>query len=608
MFQALRKTLKALTLRQKWTYWTLVGLRALSGILDVAGMALIALLAGLTVNAGLENNSFDIFGIHISAVTPETMLALVLVILGVFLFKAILALALSVTLAYFVAGVETARTSDMAQVLLGGTLSQVKELSRGEIQYALSSSSFSAFTGMLTNVATIVSEGTLLLLIGVTLFVFDPIATTFVLIYFAIVITLIQLIIGKSLARAGREIASGGIDVTTSINDYLNSFREIFVFRKGEYFLERFNRGRRRVSRANASLVFLGTLPRYTVETFLMLGVVAFVGWQFLTGGLASGIVTIGLFVTGGVRIMGSLLPLQNGVAAIKTNAEQANLAHRILDDIHHLKSARTVPTPDVVDAGRIADSSALSVEVENVTFHYPDASTPALDQVSIGIAPGQHVAIVGPSGSGKTTMVDLILGLLEPSHGSVRISGERPLSLLSSNPGIISYVPQRPGLISGTLRDNIALGVQREDVDDARVEYAYTAAFLSDLVASLPEGLDSDVGTHADSLSGGQIQRLGLARALYEQPKLLILDEATSALDASSEAFVAKSIAALQREVTVITVAHRLSTIQHADQVFVLEDSQLIGQGTFAELRRSSPLIAEYVELMSFDELPETD
>lgn len=582
----------------------MVCLRALSGVLDVAGMALIGILAGLTVNAGLNNDGFDIFGIHIPPVTTDTMLTLVLMILSVFLFKALLALGLSVSLAYFVAGVETTQASRMAARVLGGTLSEVKEYSRGEIQYALNPASFSAFTGMLTNLGTIVSESTLLVLVGAALFVFDPIASSFVVVYFAAVILMIQLIIGRSLSRAGREIASGSIDVTTSINDYLNSFREIFVFRKGDYFLDRFNAGRRRSARANASLVFLGTLPRYTVETFLMLGVVAFVGWQFLVGGLASGVVTIGLFVTGGVRIMGSLLPLQNAFASMKTNSEQSALAHRILDEIERSQATHIQAQADPIDAAEAARSHALGVEVQNVTFRYPNTASPALSNVSLNVQPGQHVAIVGPSGSGKTTLVDLILGLLEPTTGSINIDGNRPISLLASAPGIISYVPQRPGLVSGTLRENIALGIPGDEVDDARVEYAMTAAFLADLVATLPDGLNTDVGTHADSLSGGQIQRLGLARALYEQPRLLILDEATSALDASSEAFVAQSIAALQDKVTIITVAHRLSTIQHADQVFVLEDSQLMAQGTFAELRRTSPLIVEYVELMSFDEL----
>ena len=163
--------------------------------------------------------------------------------------------------------------------------------------------------------------------------------------------------------------------------------------------------------------------------------------------------------------------------------------------------------------------------------------------------------------------------------------------------------MPQNPGLISGTIAENIALGVRPEDIDYDKLDAAVKAAFLEDYIAALPEGLQTSVGKQGDALSGGQVQRLGLARALYEQPRLIILDEATSALDASSEAFVAQSLRNLGKGVTVVVIAHRLSTVQHSDMVYVVEDGEISGAGSFQELRKTVPMVAEYVKLMSFDD-----
>jgi ATP-binding cassette subfamily C protein len=180
-------------------------------------------------------------------------------------------------------------------------------------------------------------------------------------------------------------------------------------------------------------------------------------------------------------------------------------------------------------------------------------------------------------------------------------VGNEDPRVLREISPGLISYVPQRPGLVSGTIAQNIALGVVEEEISGDRVRESLAKAQLLDFVDSLPHGIHSTLGAHSDALSGGQIQRLGFARALYTNPRLIILDEATSALDAATEASVASSIKNVGGETTVVVIAHRLSTIQDADQVYVMDDARIVANGTFSEVRKSVPLIEEYVQLMSF-------
>jgi ATP-binding cassette subfamily C protein len=166
-----------------------------------------------------------------------------------------------------------------------------------------------------------------------------------------------------------------------------------------------------------------------------------------------------------------------------------------------------------------------------------------------------------------------------------------------------MAYVPQRPGLVSGTLVENIALGLPKDAIDYDRVASALQKARLEEFVSELPDGVHTRLGKNVDSLSGGQVQRLGLARALYTNPKLIVLDEATSALDAEAEASISENIRNIGDDTTVIVIAHRLSTVQRADVVHVIDNGELLASGTFKQLRKTVPMIQEYVRLMSFDE-----
>ena len=337
-------------------------------------------------------------------------------------------------------------------------------------------------------------------------------------------------------------------------------------------------------------------MPRYVIETSLIVGVVLFIGVQVITGNLTTGLATLGVFLAGGVRVMGSLLPLQTAIAALKINTERSKLAQGMLAEL------RENPIEPVAAATKIpAGKAGLPVAISHVDYRYADAERTLLD-ISLDITGGDFVAVVGPSGAGKTTLVDLVLGLSVPEKGTVRIGGIEPRALRAAAPGLISYVPQKPGLVAGTIAENIALGVEAADIDRDRIREVVEAAFLTDFLATLPDGVDSSVGSHADALSGGQIQRIGLARALYVRPRLIVLDEATSGLDAASEAFIGQGLRALHGNVTVVVIAHRLSTVQHADVVHVIEAGRIVSSGTFRAVRKAVPMIEEYVKLMSFD------
>jgi ATP-binding cassette subfamily C protein len=243
----------------------------------------------------------------------------------------------------------------------------------------------------------------------------------------------------------------------------------------------------------------------------------------------------------------------------------------------------------NLVPQNLLSHREPARVEMANVHFSYPNSNNATISNLSMVIEPGQQVALIGESGAGKSTIADLILGLLTPGHGTVRINGKIPADLMSTNPGYLGYVPQKPGLISGTIEANIALGVPKSEIDTGRLTDAIQGAYLTDVIDALPDGVEADIGKRKDELSGGQLQRIGLARALYSQPGLLILDEATNALDAESELEIRNALKQIRGQVTVIVIAHHFNIIQDTDFAFHVTNGAVEVAGLEQRLNQDS-------------------
>jgi ABC-type multidrug transport system fused ATPase/permease subunit len=222
---------------------------------------------------------------------------------------------------------------------------------------------------------------------------------------------------------------------------------------------------------------------------------------------------------------------------------------------------------------------------LEQLSFNYPSTVSPALEQVNISIPYGASIGFIGGSGAGKSTLVDIILGLLTPGSGEVKVDGVDIQTSLRGWQDQIGYVPQSIFLTDDTLRSNIAFGLTTDQIDELAVSHAVRAAQLEDFINELPDGLDTMVGEHGVRISGGQRQRIGIARALYHDPSVLVLDEATSSLDTATEKDVMSSVYALQGDKTILIVAHRLSTVEDCDQLFRLEHGKVVDSGGTAEM-----------------------
>lgn len=590
--------------RAKWQLLT--WLRALLSILDVLGILAIGFVASstaifLTQGSSL-NRVLNFAGFEIPAVTAQTLPIVAAAILATFLLKALLSIRVTKVAAFFVATVEARAAMVIANKVFGGDLTQARLRSRDEMSFAIQSGSPAAFNVLLNAASTVIAEASLFLLICLGFLLVDPFATIVAIAYFACIAILIQYFVGTLMARAGALSAEATVEANGAVGDLIAVFRELSVLGLKHKFINRIYQSRVAAADSAATQTYLNGMPRYIIEAGLLVGVALFILAQALTGDVVESAATIGVFLAGGFRLTAAMLPLQATLLVIKGAIPTSYKAHEILElqNAHPLEETEGSYSTDKVNNS--GNPSAVKVELREVNFTYADSDSPALVNLTLEIQPGEQVALIGASGSGKSTIADLMCGVLTPSTGEVVLSRESPKSISGERPAV-SYLPQSPGLVAGTLAQNIALGIELERVDEELLQQVVDHAHLGLVVSSLPDGVHTHMGKYQDGLSGGQIQRLGLARALYSKPGLLIMDEATSALDAESEAEIAKALEQMRGKVTVVLIAHRLNTVQHADRVFLIDSGRLIDQGTFKDLVSRNASVEKLVELMKVDE-----
>jgi ABC-type multidrug transport system fused ATPase/permease subunit len=276
------------------------------------------------------------------------------------------------------------------------------------------------------------------------------------------------------------------------------------------------------------------------------------------------------------------VLRVQQGIVSIRGNVAQAMPTLDLIDEVSKIG----YEFENDVKFNDAHQDFIAEVVVEGLSFEYPGRNNSAVKEIEFKIKQGDVVAIIGESGSGKTTLIDLLLGVLEPAQGRIQISGVSPKEAIMKWPGAISYVPQNVEVINGTILENLILGYAIEEVNQLAIERVLKLSSLDDFVSNLPNGINTFVGERGSNVSGGQRQRLGIARALLTCPQLLVLDEATSALDLKTETQITKDITGLRGMTTLIIVAHRINTIINADLVLYLENGKVKGAGNFAEIK----------------------
>ena len=572
-------------------------------LVDLVGILAIGFIVTSTavfLTSGSDSRRvLEFVGIQIPAVNAQSLPWVAAAVLFLFLGKALSSVVLTKKAAFLVAQVEARSARTIAEVSFGGDLGDARKRSREEVMFAIQVGSPSAFNGLLNSVNIFVTESTLFIIICIGFLFVDPLTTVAAIAYFGAIALVIQYFIGARMSMTGQIAAEGTVRANSAINDLISVFRELFVLGKREKYIQAIYEARVAAANSTATQYYLTGMPRYIIEAALLVGVALFVLSQAASGDLVKSAATLGVFLSGGFRLTAAMLPLQGALLAIKSTIPPAQSAHEILELATLSFKQQSIILNGSVDALSKDNAKPFGVEFSNVSFSYPDSRAMTLRSVSFLIESGTQVALMGPSGAGKSTIADLICRVLAPTEGSIEYRNpDLGLADKSSYPRL-SYVPQRPGLVSGTILDNVALAESVEDIDRSHVMEALRLAHLDDIVDNLPDGLDTNLGKLQDGLSGGQMQRLGLARALYTNPGLLVMDEATSALDAESEAKIQSALDDMRGRVTVVLIAHRLNTIQHADKVILLDEGQVIDTGTFKELVGRNPSVERVVDLM---------
>jgi ABC-type multidrug transport system fused ATPase/permease subunit len=573
---------------------TLVSGRILVNLLDLFALLCIGLLASVLAGNFSPDESplTAYFGRLSGASNSELALIFSVIAATLFIIKSLFGSLMLRLTTVFLAKTDGRLSARLAEKQYGQGISITWSQTRGETEWLLTQSSYHAISSVLFSAGSFIAEASLFVLIF-SLFVFvDVWAATFVTLYFLGLVIAFQIFINQRLRRLGERLSRNSVGMTDSILEMNENLRELSVMAKLETWVARFSSIRLEYSLDRGLQRFLMGLPRFFVEAGLMLGIVGVLAFQFAQGFSPESLEVLAVFLAGGLRIMAALLPLQNSVADLRTLAPQARRAQEAIQEMLRMERIPAVsyfgepPGKDLFSNG---STVGPGIAVSGVDFAYPGSREKSLSDISFEIPGGSLLAVVGLSGSGKTTLVDLLMGLISPASGEVRFFWTDAYGGQPSASIVRGYLPQRPHLFRGSMAQNVAVSFENADVDDERVIGSLKKVGLWSFVSSLPQSIHSDIGKQASSLSGGQLQRLALARAIYCGANLLALDEPTSALDYKSEREVTELITSLGSSTTRIVIAHRASTVRNADFVLVLSRGRVETFGTYAEVKRKS-------------------
>lgn len=579
--------------RRKLRFFTVA--RVLSNFLDLLGLAGIAALAtsfSQIATLGSGQAVLRVPGLFEVPLTEFGAVALALGVAAVFVLKSAFSVFFNLKTSLLVARIEEQNAADLARKFFQrGRPASLADDSLSSLQNKFLYSC-TAISDFLNARITFIAEATLMAgLLGVFLVV-NPIATISLFAFLAVVLlTLGKLINGRIDANSKLQLMGHEASLVQS-RDLFGVRREAWASNAMSERLASMSRVRGRGALGYNVNYTLRSTPRFVIETSLILGIFAFLGGVVIFSDLASQAMTIGVFMTGGLRVVASILPLQAAMTQMRDGVIRAQDAYSELCEIRKMRSEATAVAEW---AGENSIEPALNLA--NVSFTYPEAAAQTLTNISVSLEGYTKIAIVGRSGAGKSTLFDLLAGFDSPDSGQVEIGGVATSDILERHPGYIGFVPQRPFLITASFAENVSLRtIESTDLD--QVKKCLETAGLLDVIEA-KGGLLAGVSPDSGQLSGGEIQRIGLARALYTNPKLLLLDEATSALDAETEDFVSGALDRLKNQMTVVLIAHRLSTVLNADKILYLDGGRLIGSGRFEELKRQVPDFAKAAELM---------
>jgi ATP-binding cassette, subfamily B, bacterial PglK len=576
-------------------------IQVLVSLLDLAGVALIGVLGALTVT-GVQSRQpgnrvqaiLDLFGLGSLSLQNQ---AAALGAIAVFLFisRTLITIIFTRRTIFFLSRQSVIIGSTLVRRILSQPLIFLQSRTSQNFVYLTTKGANSITIGLIGTLITLVSDISLLLVLGVGLFIFDPLIAIQTVLIFVVIAFVLYMLLQNRARVLSEEQYKYSVVGNEQLLESMNSYREIFVRNRRDYYAKENEYVREKLSRIYAETTFMPNISKYAIEITVVVGSFAITGIQFALQDATRAIATLTLFLAAGSRIAPAVLRVQQGAIQIRSNIGTALPTLDLWDQL--LASEELPKSPDHVDYSH--EGFVGSISLDNVSLQYPDKVEYALRNISLDISPGSLVALVGPSGAGKTSLVDVLLGAIIPTEGEIRISNLSPIESITNWPGALAYVPQDVIISNTSIEENVSLGFPLEVVDELRVLEALEIAQLKGFALSLEDGIKTRVGERGTQISGGQRQRLGIARAMFTKPKLLVLDEATSSLDGETESQISQAINSLKGSVTVVLIAHRLSTVRDADLVVYMDEGRIVATGSFEEVRAAVPDFDRQAQVM---------
>ena len=582
----------------------LIGLFLLS-LMEMVGVA--AILPIMNIAMGAEITGYlavisDIFG---NPQRSDLVLYLGIVLVLAFVIKGIAALLFKRWSLKFTGYQQLATSTTILNHYMKDSYFNHRKSQPEETAYLISTYVVFAYRGFVGSIINFVGDFLSIIVLLIMILCVMPIPALVAFAYFGITIAIMQLFLRRGNAKYGEITARAGRDALRFLLDDIRGFREIRITNAHKAAIEQYREPAVRSVKSDVNLSFLNDFPKYSLEIIFIVGIAGLLALVTSTQG-ADGLPSLMLFATACIRILPNATRMIASLGGIRANEFASEEVAKVIRSMSpEEQRLQMVEFKDEIDPATIINSGIdpVDVQIDDLVYRYPDGDKDVLKDIQLDVPAGTSVAFVGGSGSGKTTLVDLILGLLTPTSGTISSQGKDIHTDLHSWYQKIGYVPQDPYLGNGTLREAVAFGIPEKHIDDDRVIYCLELAELMPVVETLEDGINTSIGENGNRLSGGQRQRVGIARAMYRNPSLLVMDEATSALDNETEHKITQTIHRISQEITVIIVAHRLSTVRNVDQLVYLSQGRIANKGTFKEVQTANE---EFANLVRLGQLPD--
>ncbi len=554
----------------------------LSSLLDLAGIGLIGPYVSMVASPGnaddVISRNIDMFGIV--GDSDRLLVIMGLFLVGVFLVKAIVAIWIN----YVIVRFDADQQIRLRSVLMSSYMSMpyAEYLGRNSSDCIHSTQTMVAHyaNGVVNTLLRVLSDSIVAIAILVLLAWTNWLALLILVGLMGVFLIFYDTLFRKNIRIIGEKANCASTDMVQAIHEGIEGLKEIRILGHENHFQTRVDEAASDYGKYNVKSSVLGSAPRYLLEFIMMLFVVLLIVMTVVLDQQVEQLLpTLGMFGVAAIR----LLPAANSISGsmMRLRFYRDSVA-RLHSDV---TTTSIEQTPIATGRSNQRDRCFEELSLRGVCFCYPKTKRDVLHQIDMDIKRGESIGIIGSSGSGKTTLIDTLLGLLEPQQGSIFYNGSCLDDSLASWRRHVAYLPQQVFLIDNTLRRNVALGISSDDIDEQRLAGALEKARLSKLVQELPDGVETMLGERGVRLSGGQRQRIALARTFYHERNVLIMDESTSALDSETEREIVDEIRRWKGEKTIIVIAHRLTTIQHCDRIYRLENGQIVASGTPKEM-----------------------